>query len=175
MAPEDFTFAFLTFSVTNILWGGNFIQHFCVWIGKESFLLLIPSDRSEMLQIKNQSKFSLSHPYSLVPNRLNKILDKSFPSKLSLKTTQISLRMQYSLLSESENVSHSVMSNSLQPHARPSLTVEFSRPEYWSGYSSGDLPDLGIKPRSPAWQADSLPSEPPGKPYVTVWTHVEFQ
>ena len=30
--------------------------------------------------------------------------------------------------------------------------------------SSGDLPDPGIKPGSPALQADSLPSEPPGKP-----------
>ena len=28
----------------------------------------------------------------------------------------------------------------------------------------GDLPNRGIKPRSPALQADSLPSEPPGKP-----------
>ena len=28
----------------------------------------------------------------------------------------------------------------------------------------GDLPNPGIKPRSPALQADSLPSEPPGKP-----------
>ena len=28
----------------------------------------------------------------------------------------------------------------------------------------GDLPNPGIKPRSPTWQADSLPSEPPGKP-----------
>ena len=27
---------------------------------------------------------------------------------------------------------------------------------------SGDLPGLGIKPTSPALQADSLPSEPPG-------------
>ena len=27
----------------------------------------------------------------------------------------------------------------------------------------GDLPDPGIKPGSPALQADSLPSEPPGK------------
>ena len=26
-----------------------------------------------------------------------------------------------------------------------------------------DLPDLGIEPRSPALQADSLPSEPPGE------------
>ena len=30
--------------------------------------------------------------------------------------------------------------------------------------SSGDLPDPGIEPRSPALQADSLPSESPGKP-----------
>ena len=29
---------------------------------------------------------------------------------------------------------------------------------------SGDLPDPGIKPVSPALQADSLPSEPAGKP-----------
>ena len=43
----------------------------------------------------------------------------------------------------------------------------FSRQEYWSGYpflSPGDLPDSGIKPRSPALQANSLLSEPPGKP-----------
>ena len=34
--------------------------------------------------------------------------------------------------------------------------------------SPGDLPDPGIKPRCPALQADSLPSEPPGKPpYVS--------
>ena len=30
--------------------------------------------------------------------------------------------------------------------------------------SPGDLPDPGIKPRSPALQADALTSEPPGKP-----------
>ena len=29
--------------------------------------------------------------------------------------------------------------------------------------SMGDLPNLGIEPRSPTLQADSLPSEPPGK------------
>ena len=28
----------------------------------------------------------------------------------------------------------------------------------------GDLPDPGMEPRSPPLQADSLPSEPPGKP-----------
>ena len=46
-------------------------------------------------------------------------------------------------------------------------SMEFFRQEYWSGLpfpSPGDLPDPGIEPRSPAWQADALPSEPPGKP-----------
>jgi len=41
-----------------------------------------------------------------------------------------------------------------------------SIPEYWSGLpfpSPGDLPDPGIESRSPALQADALPSEPPGK------------
>ena len=31
---------------------------------------------------------------------------------------------------------------------------------------SRDLPDPGIEPGSPALQADSLPSEPPGKPHI---------
>ena len=42
----------------------------------------------------------------------------------------------------------------------------FSRQEYWSGLlfpSPGDLPDPGIKPGSPALQAEALTSEPPGK------------
>ena len=48
------------------------------------------------------------------------------------------------------------------------LSMGFSRQEYWSGLpflSSGDLPDPGIN-RSPVLQADSLPPEPPGKPYI---------
>ena len=46
------------------------------------------------------------------------------------------------------------------------LFMGFSRQEYWSGLpfsSPGDLPHPGIKARSPTVQADSLPSEPPGK------------
>ena len=44
-------------------------------------------------------------------------------------------------------------------------SVGFSRQEYRSGLpfpSPGDLPDPGIEPRSPALQADALPSEPSG-------------
>ena len=46
------------------------------------------------------------------------------------------------------------------------LSMEFSKQEYWSGLPfppPGDLPNPGIKPRSPTLQADALPSEPPGK------------
>ena len=51
-----------------------------------------------------------------------------------------------------------------------SQTMEVSRQEYWSGLpcpSSGDLPNPEIKSMSPALQADSLPSEPQGKPMNT--------
>ena len=47
-----------------------------------------------------------------------------------------------------------------------SLSVGFSRQEYWSGVpfpSPGDLPNPGIEPGSPALRADALPSETPGK------------
>ena len=60
-------------------------------------------------------------------------------------------------------------------HQAP-LSMEFSRQEYWSGLplpSPSDLPDPGIEPEPgsvtfPALQADSLPTEPPGKPRVRI-------
>ena len=51
-------------------------------------------------------------------------------------------------------------------HQAP-LSMGFSRQEYWSGLpfpSPGDVPDQGIKPRSPTLQADALPFDLPGKP-----------
>ena len=45
-------------------------------------------------------------------------------------------------------------------------SMEFSRPEYWSGYpfpSPRHLPNLGVEPRSPALLEDSLPAKPQGK------------
>ena len=39
--------------------------------------------------------------------------------------------------------------------------------------SPGDLPHPGIKPRSPALQADSLPSQQPGKPKTRNWGHTK--
>ena len=52
-----------------------------------------------------------------------------------------------------------------------SLSMRFSRQEYWSGLpfpSPGRLSDPGIEPRSPALQADSLLTELPGRPEVPV-------
>ena len=46
----------------------------------------------------------------------------------------------------------------------------FSGQEYWSGSPCpppGDLPNPGVEPRSPTLLADSLLSEPPGKPKNT--------
>ena len=58
------------------------------------------------------------------------------------------------------------MSNSLHPYG---LYISWNSPDQNTGVgcpsfpSPGDLPNPGIKPRSPALQADSLPAEPPEK------------
>ena len=51
-------------------------------------------------------------------------------------------------------------------HQAP-LSMGFPRQGYWNGWpfpTPGDLSNPGIEPWSLALQADSLPSEPPGKP-----------
>ena len=76
----------------------------------------------------------------------------------------------HNLRTESQNVSLSVIFDSVTPwtvaHPVP-LSMDFPRQKYCSGQpfpSPGDHPNPGIEPVSPALQADSLPSEPPGKP-----------
>ena len=47
------------------------------------------------------------------------------------------------------------------------LSMGFSRPEYWNGLpfpSPGDLPNSGIKPESPSLAGGFFTTEPPGKP-----------
>ena len=62
------------------------------------------------------------------------------------------------------------MSNSLPPHgahqAPLSMGILQAKILEWVAMPSPpvDLPNPGIEPRFPALQADSLPSEPPGKP-----------
>ena len=57
------------------------------------------------------------------------------------------------------------------------LSLGFSRQEYCNGLPfpcPGDLPNLGIKPGSPALQMDSLPTELSGKPYRKVSPRFEL-
>ena len=67
-------------------------------------------------------------------------------------------------------LSRSVVSDSLQPHGLQPVRLlcpwGFSRRKYWSGLPCppGHHSNPGIEPSCPALQADSLPSEPPGKP-----------
>ena len=80
-------------------------------------------------------------------------------------------KRMYLTLCRNAMLSHSVVSDSLSPYglwpARHLCPWGFSRQEYWSELPClppGNTPHhLGIKPRSPALQVDSLPSEPPGK------------
>ena len=56
------------------------------------------------------------------------------------------------------------------------LSMGCSRQEYCSGLpfpSPGNLPNPGIKPGSPALQADSSPVEPTGKPFVGLLSETE--
>ena len=58
------------------------------------------------------------------------------------------------------------------------LSIGFSRQEYSNGLpfpSPGYLPDPRAKTRSPALQADSLPTEPPGKAYSLSWASKNSQ
>ena len=64
-------------------------------------------------------------------------------------------------------------------HQAP-LSMGFPRQECWSGLpfpSLGDLPNPGVKPGSPALQADALTSEPPGSPlfnFTSVFKWIQF-
>ena len=87
----------------------------------------------------------------------------------ALPEISVRYKSRFSIWPKSWTPKCSVLSDSLGPrtvaHQAP-LSMEFSSQEYWSGLPfppPGDLPDPGIKPRSPASQADSLPPEPPGK------------
>ena len=57
------------------------------------------------------------------------------------------------------------------------LSLRFPRQAYWSGLSfpfPGYLPDLGIKPMSPALQADSLPPSHQGSQRCEYWPTIRI-
>ena len=106
------------------------------------------------------------HPFSC-SSYLCKFLPKSLSMLLgsSILLILCLFGLVYLLFSVMIQWSRSVVSDSVTPwtvvyQAPPSMG--FSRQEYWSGVpfpSPGDLPKLGIEPRSPALQADALLSD----------------
>ena len=75
-------------------------------------------------------------------------------------------------------VSRSVVSNSLWPHglypSRPLCPWDFPGKNKLLFPSPGDLPNPGIEPRSPTLQANSLPSESPGKLYIRYLLNISW-
>ena len=62
--------------------------------------------------------------------------------------------------------------NPLTEALQAPLSMEFPRQEFWNGLPfppPGNLPDPGIKPRSPTLQVDSLPCELLGKPQILLY------
>ena len=75
--------------------------------------------------------------------------------------------MRACMFSHTSHVQLFVITWTVALQAPPSMGL--SRQEYWSGLpfpSPGDLPDPGIKSRSPSLLADSLSSDPLGKPHT---------
>ena len=92
-------------------------------------------------------------------------LHRLYYSPWVCKESDMTERLPLSLLLQNFKNSHESESCTLSL-----CDPKFSRPEYWRGQpfpSPGDLPNPGIKPRSPTLQADSLPAEPQGKPKNT--------
>ena len=90
-------------------------------------------------------------------------LFKNFPQFLLIRTVKC-----FNVVNEAENWKWKLLSP-VWLFVTPWIieSMEFSRPEYWSGEpfpSPGDLPSLGIEPRSPALEVDYLPAELQGKP-----------
>ena len=78
------------------------------------------------------------------------------------------VHVPYSALNEVKSLSHvRLFATPWSVAHQAPLSMGFPRQEYWGGLpfpSQWDLPNPRIKPKSPALQADSLPSEVPEKP-----------
>ena len=98
---------------------------------------------------------------------LKKILGNKLPSITSL--VRIMRLLSPVLIRKKSEVTQSCLTL-YDPIAHQAFVfMGFSRQEYWRGESfpsPGDLPNPGIEPGSPTMQADSIPSELPGKPVL---------
>ena len=103
--------------------------------------------------------FCLKNPMDRVPGGLQ---------SMGLQESDISLISLIQIIQCCKNIKYFDVYNSVNIRAcQAPLSMGFPRQEHWNGLpfpSPGDL-DPGIEPMSPALQADSLLTEPSGKPY----------
>ena len=118
--------------------------------------------------------FSMVVPKWLYSNSIIFSMCISWHSSIK-KSISISLSHFFGIVMKwSESLSHVwLFETSWTVACQASLSMEFYRQEYWSGlpFPSPDLPNPVIEPRSPvapALQANSLPSEPPGKTGIAI-------
>ena len=122
---------------------------------------------SQRVRQLSDFRFHFQSTHCEMPGWMNHKLESRSPGETSTMIVQKVARSGvdvFCLVSESR----SVVSDSLQPHGL--YSPRNSRLEYWSGWpfsSPGDLPNPGIKPKSPTLPADSLPAEPQRKPKNT--------
>ena len=130
----------------------------CQYLMYLCFLVWVPVQKVwEMLIVVSTWAFELGRP---------EFASQAVPSVCQLcEHGQVTLPSVNFLISDLGIIVQLFVSPWTRTHQAP-LSMEFSRQEYWSGlpFPSGDLPDPGIKPRSPALQADSSPSELQGSP-----------
>ena len=102
----------------------------------------------------------------LLKNRLKKKKTQAIINKNNLRRTTHRIHTNNNMKRKCQSLSCVPLFEIPQTvaHQAP-LSRRFSKQECCSGLpcpSPGDLPNPGIEPGSPALQADSLPSEPPG-------------
>ena len=113
---------------------------------------------------------SLSHASNLDWQSISHMIIYMFQCYSQIFSLQRSFKLSIVKESESSSV-HLTLYNPRDRTCLDPLFMEFSRQEYWSGQlflSPGDLHNSGIEPRFPTLQEYSLPSEPPGKPKVSI-------
>jgi len=127
--------------------------------------------------IPDHLTFLLRYLYAGQERQIESDMEQQTGSKLGKESIKaVYYHPAYLTYAEWKSESKSEVAQFIQLFATPWTVAHqlppsmgFSRQEYWSGLpflSLGDLPDPGIELRYSALQADTLPSETVGKPYI---------
>ena len=124
-------------------------------------------DPASAVQSGNLFMITLFISFIPFPNSLSPLLLWGFLEFPSTKLLAFKSVLGSTFEERSESVSPLVVSDSLRPHGLWPVRrlCPWNSPCKDTGefLSPGNLPNPGMEPGSPAQQADSLPSEPPGK------------